>query len=96
MAFFVPIARVHLALVVVALDEDGAPVTGAVFVHAETFTGDGGEVAVDVVAEFDPLFGEAAVVLGIVEGLEREPIGGVLLGVAIIDTEFSEELLDVK
>ena len=51
----------------------------------ETLAGNGSEISVLVVAEGDPLLGQAAVVLRVVEGLQGQPVGWVVGRVLVID-----------
>jgi hypothetical protein len=81
----VPVAGVDFALSIVRMDKDVFPLGGAVLVTVETLAGNGSEIAVLVVAEGDPLLGQAAVILRVVEGLQGQPVGWVVGRVLVID-----------
>jgi hypothetical protein len=85
-----------LSLLVVWVDEDGAPVATAAVVLAEAFAWNGRERAVLLGSVGDPLLGQPAVVLCVIEGLKREPVGRRGLWVAIVNSEFKEEFLNVE
>lgn len=70
----VPLAGVALGLLVVAIDEDWPPGTQAVFVLEETLAWDWNKCAVLLLTIRDPLFGLAAVVLGVIEELKWQPV----------------------
>lgn len=53
--FRVPVARVNFALAVVTLNNDGAPVAGAVRVLAEALTRDWVEISLKIETKRDPL-----------------------------------------
>lgn len=70
----VPIARVNFARAVVALNNNGAPVAGAVRVLAKTLARDWVEISLLIVTKRDPLLREAAIVLCVIKWLEWEPV----------------------
>ena len=81
----VPVAGVALALLVVAVNQHRAPTAGTVFELAETLAGHWVEFTLRVVAEGDPLLRQTAVVLRVVERLQRKPVGRGRSRVFIVD-----------
>ena len=81
----VPVAHELLALAIVGANEDFAPVAGTALMLAQALARDGRESAVRLVAVGDPLLWQPAVVLRVVEGLQREPVGGGWLRVGVVD-----------
>jgi len=81
----VPVAREHLAFGVVGVHEHGPPLAAAVLVLEQALARNRREVAVSVKAERNPLFRQAAVVLSVVERLQRQPVRRVRRSVAVVD-----------
>lgn len=81
----VPVAREHFAFAVVGVHEHGAPLAAAVLVFEQALARNRREVAVSVEAERNPLFRQAAVVLSVVERLQRQPVRRVRRSVAVVD-----------
>jgi hypothetical protein len=68
------------------VDENWTPEANTVLVFVKTFTGNGLETTIFLVTERDPLFRHTAIVLGIIKGLEGEPVSWVLSWVSVIDS----------
>lgn len=85
-AAIVPVAGENLALIIIGLNEDGFPRAGAIVVFLKTPSWNRTERAIGLLPVGDPLAGLSAVILGVVEGLKREPVGGGLHWVAVVDT----------
>ena len=92
----VPITSEPLRLLDVVMDEDWLPVATAVGVAIETFAWNGHKGAVRLVSIGDPLLRQAAIVLCVVEGLQREPVGVGLDWASVVNTlnkvEFKSDL----
>jgi len=82
----IPVASVDVSLLVIAVNQDGSPLSGAVRVAEETFTADGVEATVFSLAKSDPLMGHAAVVLSIIKRLKGEPVSWVDSWVAVVNS----------
>jgi hypothetical protein len=65
--------------------EHGPPLAAAVLVLEQALARNRREVAVSVKAERNPLFRQAAVVLSVVERLQRQPVRRVRRSVAVVD-----------
>ena len=94
----VPVAAKLASVLVVGVDEDRAPVATPVLVLAEALAGNGRERTVWLGPKADPLLRQSAVVFGIIERFQREPISGGWLWVPVIDSLFwtKKELLLVN
>lgn len=85
----VPLSCVDVALVVVAAYQDGSPQAAAGVVSPQALAWNGVERASDgVISVLDPFVREAAVIFGVIERLERQPVGLMDLGVFIVDSLF--------
>ena len=84
----VPVAAKLASVLVVGVDEDGAPVATPVFIFAEALAGNGLERTIRLGPKTDPLLRQSAVVFGIIERFQREPISGGWLWVSVIDSLF--------
>ena len=82
-----------LSLIVVRVDQNRAPVATAVVVLAEALAWNGSKGTILLGAVGDPLLRQSAVVLRVIEGLKREPVGGRGLRISIIDSLKSAKIL---
>lgn len=86
----IPVSCKHFPFRVVGVNEHWTPFAATVFVFEQTLAWDWGEVSVSVETEGNPLFGKAAIVLGVVEGFKWKPVRRVGGSVAIVDTKFNQ------
>ena len=82
----VPVAAKLASVLVVGVDEDGAPVATPVLIFAEALARNGRERTVWLGPKTDPLLRQSAVVFGIIERFQREPVRGGWLWVPVIDS----------
>ena len=78
---------------VVRADQNRAPVATAIVVLAEALAWNGSEGTILLGAVGDPLLRQPAVVLRVIEGLEREPVSGRGLRISIVDSLKSAKIL---
>jgi hypothetical protein len=87
--FIIPLACEDVSLSLVGGYKDWTPVAAARLIPPETFAGYRAESAcLRVNPVLYPFFGEAAIVLGIIERLKRKPVRLMQLRVFIVDSLF--------
>jgi hypothetical protein len=90
------LAAVDRTLFVPGLNEHWLPLSRVIFVLAETLCGNRRELTVSIITHINPFVRKAAIVLEIVKGLERKPVGWVTLRVAVVNAEFHKEIFDIE
>ena len=88
----VPVASVLFRLAVIAVDQNRLPGASAFLIHHQTLAWNRAKCAVWLFTVRNPLLRLTAVILGVIEILEREPLSLVLGRVGIIDTQLREQL----